>query len=138
MDLLLKAQGVEQAEQYFNSLPDDVNKLQVYSALLNCYAATKSVEKAEATAKKMKQSPPSTRPWILIFVFKCEIMGNLLCLVQVDRSTDAIKENFRKFDDVLEPGCIACRGYLKVGLLDILLLGFSSWMSSVRPKQRYT
>ncbi|KAJ0812163.1 putative tetratricopeptide-like helical domain superfamily [Helianthus annuus] len=56
LDLLSKAQGVEQAEQYFNSLPDDVKKLQVYSALLNCYAATKSVEKAEATEEKMKQS----------------------------------------------------------------------------------
>ncbi|MFS8033346.1 hypothetical protein Hanom_Chr17g01568471 [Helianthus anomalus] len=31
---------------------------------------------------------------------------------------------------------IACRGYSEVGLLDILLLGFSSWMSTVRPKQR--
>ncbi|MFS7906597.1 hypothetical protein Hanom_Chr01g00061141 [Helianthus anomalus] len=64
-------------------------------------------------------------------------MGNLLCLVQVDQSTDVIKENFGKFDDVLESGCIACHGYSKVGLLDILLLGFSSWMSSVRPKQRF-
>lgn len=32
-------------------------------------------------------------------------MGNLLCLVQVDQSTVAIKESFGKFDDVLEPGC---------------------------------
>lgn len=32
-------------------------------------------------------------------------MGNLLCLVQVDQSTVAIKETFGKFDDVLEPGC---------------------------------
>ncbi|KAJ0920317.1 putative Band 7 domain-containing protein [Helianthus annuus] len=32
-------------------------------------------------------------------------MGNLFCLVQVDQSTVAVKENFGKFDDVLEPGC---------------------------------
>lgn len=32
-------------------------------------------------------------------------MGNLLCLVQVDQSTVAIKETFGKFDDVLQPGC---------------------------------
>ncbi|KAJ0538488.1 Hypersensitive-induced reaction 1 protein [Helianthus annuus] len=32
-------------------------------------------------------------------------MGNLLCLVQVDQSTVAIKETFGKYDDVLEPGC---------------------------------
>ncbi|KAL9994375.1 putative tetratricopeptide-like helical domain superfamily [Helianthus debilis subsp. tardiflorus] len=55
LDLVSKAQGVEQAEKYFNSVPDDLKTLQVYGALLNCYAATKSVEKAEATAEKMKQ-----------------------------------------------------------------------------------
>uniref|UniRef100_A0A7C8ZDA5 Band 7 domain-containing protein n=1 Tax=Opuntia streptacantha TaxID=393608 RepID=A0A7C8ZDA5_OPUST len=32
-------------------------------------------------------------------------MGNMLCCVQVDQSTVAIKERFGKFDDVLEPGC---------------------------------
>ncbi|KAJ6794617.1 hypersensitive-induced response protein 1 [Iris pallida] len=33
-------------------------------------------------------------------------MGNLLCCcVQVDQSTVAIKEQFGKFDEVLEPGC---------------------------------
>ncbi|KAK2966938.1 hypothetical protein RJ640_002123 [Escallonia rubra] len=32
-------------------------------------------------------------------------MGNLLCCVQVDQSTVAIKERFGKFEDVLQPGC---------------------------------
>ncbi|CAK7323060.1 unnamed protein product [Dovyalis caffra] len=32
-------------------------------------------------------------------------MGNLLCCVQVDQSTVAIKEKFGRFNDVLEPGC---------------------------------
>ncbi|CAA6671708.1 unnamed protein product [Spirodela intermedia] len=32
-------------------------------------------------------------------------MGNLLCCVQVDQSTVAIKETFGKFDEILEPGC---------------------------------
>lgn len=32
-------------------------------------------------------------------------MGNLLCCVQVDQSTVAIKGNFGKYDDVLGPGC---------------------------------
>lgn len=32
-------------------------------------------------------------------------MGNLLCFVQVDQSTVAIKEKFGKFEEVLEPGC---------------------------------
>ncbi|KAG0492140.1 hypothetical protein HPP92_005538 [Vanilla planifolia] len=32
-------------------------------------------------------------------------MGQLLCCLQVEQSTVAIKETFGKFDDVLEPGC---------------------------------
>ena len=32
-------------------------------------------------------------------------MGNLLCCVQVDQSTVAIKQKFGKFEEVLEPGC---------------------------------
>uniref|UniRef100_A0ACD5XX29 Uncharacterized protein n=1 Tax=Avena sativa TaxID=4498 RepID=A0ACD5XX29_AVESA len=32
-------------------------------------------------------------------------MGGVLGLVQVDQSTVAIKENFGKFNAVLEPGC---------------------------------
>ncbi|GAA0187440.1 transporter [Lithospermum erythrorhizon] len=32
-------------------------------------------------------------------------MGNLFCCVQVDQSNVAIKEQFGKFDEILEPGC---------------------------------
>ncbi|PKI63207.1 hypothetical protein CRG98_016392, partial [Punica granatum] len=32
-------------------------------------------------------------------------MGNLFCCVKVDQSTVAIKEQFGKFDDILQPGC---------------------------------
>ncbi|GLU01951.1 hypothetical protein SLE2022_192260 [Rubroshorea leprosula] len=32
-------------------------------------------------------------------------MGNLFCCVKVEQSTVAIKENFGKYDRVLEPGC---------------------------------
>ncbi|ONL97190.1 Hypersensitive-induced response protein 2 [Zea mays] len=32
-------------------------------------------------------------------------MSNLCCCVQVDQSTVAIREQFGKFDSVLEPGC---------------------------------
>ncbi|GJU17246.1 pentatricopeptide repeat-containing protein [Tanacetum coccineum] len=56
LDLLSRVKGLEEAEKYFNSMPNDVKNLQVYGALLNCYATTKSVEKAEATAEKMKQT----------------------------------------------------------------------------------
>ena len=50
-------------------------------------------------------------------------MGQALGLVQVDQSTVAIKENFGKFSEVLEPGCIGQQiaGYLslRVRQLDV-------------------
>ncbi|KAJ8432698.1 hypothetical protein Cgig2_014433 [Carnegiea gigantea] len=44
----------------------------------------------------------STRVWVSTYVRQ---MGNILCCVQVDQSTVAIKERFGRFNDVLEPGC---------------------------------
>ncbi|KAJ0752044.1 hypothetical protein HanPI659440_Chr09g0319821 [Helianthus annuus] len=41
----------------------------------------------------------------ILLLGNCEIMWNLLCLVQVDQSTVAITETFGKYDDVLESGC---------------------------------
>ncbi|KAJ9549250.1 hypothetical protein OSB04_021793 [Centaurea solstitialis] len=55
LDLVSKVHGVEEAEKYFDSVPDDVKTLHVYGSLLNCYANAKLVEKAEATAEKMRQ-----------------------------------------------------------------------------------
>ncbi|KAK1373328.1 Hypersensitive-induced response protein 1 [Heracleum sosnowskyi] len=49
-------------------------------------------------------------------------MGNLLCCVQVDQSTVAIKEQFGKFSDVLDPGCHClplCLGYRVAGNLSL-------------------
>lgn len=39
-------------------------------------------------------------------------MGNLLCCLQVDQSTVAIKERFGKFQEVMEPGCHCLPWYL--------------------------
>ncbi|KAI3698283.1 hypothetical protein L2E82_41709 [Cichorium intybus] len=55
LDLLSRVHGLEQAENYFNTIPEEVKNFQVYGALLNCYASTKSLEKAEALIEKMKQ-----------------------------------------------------------------------------------
>lgn len=54
LDLIAKVQGIEQAENYFNNIPMKLRGLEVYSALLNCYAYLKHVEKAEAVMQKMK------------------------------------------------------------------------------------
>ncbi|XP_031283658.1 pentatricopeptide repeat-containing protein At2g20710, mitochondrial-like [Pistacia vera] len=52
LDLISKVHGVEQAENYFNHIPKQL-RFSAYSALLNCYANAKSVEKAEATMQEM-------------------------------------------------------------------------------------
>ncbi|XP_028101015.1 pentatricopeptide repeat-containing protein At2g20710, mitochondrial-like [Camellia sinensis] len=53
LDLISKVHGLEQAEKYFSNIPITLRGLQVYGALLNCYAQEKSLEKAEAIMQKM-------------------------------------------------------------------------------------
>jgi pentatricopeptide repeat protein len=55
LDLISKVHGLEEAEKYFDSIPDSLRILQVYGALLNCYAEHKSLDKAEATMQKMRE-----------------------------------------------------------------------------------
>ena len=63
-------------------------------------------------------------------------MGNMLCCVQLDQSTLAIKERFGKFNDVLEPGATACHGALATTSLADSLFGSNSWTSAERPTPR--
>ncbi|XP_057959555.1 pentatricopeptide repeat-containing protein At2g20710, mitochondrial-like [Malania oleifera] len=55
LDLISKVHGIEQAENYFHNIPKQSKVLEVYSALLNCYAHEKCVEKAEAVMQKMRE-----------------------------------------------------------------------------------
>lgn len=55
LDLTSKVFGLEQAEQFFNGLEDILKDSRVYSALLNCYAGAKSLERAEATMEKIRE-----------------------------------------------------------------------------------
>ncbi|XP_028071697.1 pentatricopeptide repeat-containing protein At2g20710, mitochondrial-like [Camellia sinensis] len=55
LDLISKVHGLEQAEDYFNHIPNALRVFPVYGALLNCYAHAKSLEKAEATMQKMRE-----------------------------------------------------------------------------------
>lgn len=55
LDLISKVHCLEQAEEYYNSIPDHLRGTQVYGALLNCYAHKRRLEKAEATMQKMRE-----------------------------------------------------------------------------------
>lgn len=55
LDLVSKAHGLESAETYFTSIPDDLRTYKVYGALLNCYADAKVLKKAEDTMQKLKE-----------------------------------------------------------------------------------
>ncbi|KAG7958459.1 hypothetical protein I3843_10G021700 [Carya illinoinensis] len=55
LDLISKVHGIKQAENYFNNVPTKLRGLEVYSALLNCYAYAKHVGKAEAIMQKMRE-----------------------------------------------------------------------------------
>ncbi|XP_076886176.1 pentatricopeptide repeat-containing protein At2g20710, mitochondrial-like [Bidens hawaiensis] len=54
LDLISKVYGIKQAEEYFNQIPDASRVMQVYGALLNCYAEARLLNKAEATMQKMR------------------------------------------------------------------------------------
>ncbi|TXG58046.1 hypothetical protein EZV62_015875 [Acer yangbiense] len=55
LNLISKVQGVEQAENFFNSISKTLRTLPTYTALLKCYAYVRNVEKAEATMDKIRE-----------------------------------------------------------------------------------
>ncbi|OMO67347.1 hypothetical protein COLO4_30181 [Corchorus olitorius] len=55
MDSISKVNGLEEAEKYFESLPDSMKDKQVYTALLKCYSQFRCLEKAEATLQRMRE-----------------------------------------------------------------------------------
>ncbi|KAL2455314.1 Pentatricopeptide repeat-containing protein [Forsythia ovata] len=61
MNLIFSVYGLEQVENYFDTIPA---KLKVYAhvALLNCYVRAKSVDKAEAIMQKARDMGYVTRP----------------------------------------------------------------------------
>lgn len=54
LNLILKVHGLKQVEIYFDNISKQLKGIQVYTALLNCYANEKSVEKAEMLMQKMR------------------------------------------------------------------------------------
>lgn len=54
LDLISLVHGNEEAEKFFNNIPQKIRGVEVYSTRLNCYARAKSVEKAEAVLQKMR------------------------------------------------------------------------------------
>ncbi|OMO67346.1 hypothetical protein COLO4_30180 [Corchorus olitorius] len=54
LDLIGKVRGTDQAEKFFDSLPDTMRNVMVYGSLLNCYAHNKNLEKAESTMQTMR------------------------------------------------------------------------------------
>ncbi|PIA28293.1 hypothetical protein AQUCO_07200148v1 [Aquilegia coerulea] len=55
IDLLLKTEGIESAEEYFKSLPTTAIDVYTCGALLNCYCQNKMTEKAIALFEKMSE-----------------------------------------------------------------------------------
>ncbi|XP_024023422.1 pentatricopeptide repeat-containing protein At2g20710, mitochondrial [Morus notabilis] len=55
LDLVSKVHGLDQAEEYFNSIPPALRADKIYGALLNCYAEKKYLEKAERLFQKMRK-----------------------------------------------------------------------------------
>ncbi|KAL7243765.1 hypothetical protein ACSBR1_016064 [Camellia fascicularis] len=54
LNLILRVHGLEQVENYFNNIPQKLKQFEVYTALLNCYAHEKSIDKAESVMQKLR------------------------------------------------------------------------------------
>uniref|UniRef100_A0ACD5UU70 Uncharacterized protein n=1 Tax=Avena sativa TaxID=4498 RepID=A0ACD5UU70_AVESA len=55
LDLIAKVRGVQDAEEYFENLPDSMKDKRTYGSLLNVYAQAKMKEKTENTFKLMRK-----------------------------------------------------------------------------------
>ncbi|KAH6792919.1 hypothetical protein C2S52_003396 [Perilla frutescens var. hirtella] len=62
LKLILKNFGIEQAENYFNKIPENMRTYQIYLALLNCYTISKSVDKAESIMQKARDLGYADKP----------------------------------------------------------------------------
>nr|GMC88210.1 pentatricopeptide repeat-containing protein At2g20710, mitochondrial-like [Ipomoea batatas] len=54
MNLIFKVHGMEQVEEYFGNVHQRFKHHVLLTALLNCYAQEKSLEKAESTMQKLR------------------------------------------------------------------------------------
>ncbi|CAL1370856.1 unnamed protein product [Linum trigynum] len=54
LDLIARVNGIKQAEQYFDGLSGQLEGINTYGALVNCYCRAQSVEKAEEIMQKMR------------------------------------------------------------------------------------
>ncbi|KAE8736388.1 putative pentatricopeptide repeat-containing protein [Hibiscus syriacus] len=86
LDLISKVHGLDQAEKYFNSLPEAMKTFQVYGALLNCYANHECLEKAEDTFQIMRKSG------LPIFAVSYNVMLNLYNHLGKHEKLDALMQ----------------------------------------------
>ncbi|KAK3009419.1 hypothetical protein RJ639_014128 [Escallonia herrerae] len=54
MHWMTRVHGIEELENYFKNIPQQLKDLDVYIALLNCYALVRSAEKAENAMQKLR------------------------------------------------------------------------------------
>ncbi|KAK6124340.1 hypothetical protein DH2020_041910 [Rehmannia glutinosa] len=54
LKLIFRIFGLDQLENYFNKIPENLRTYHVYLALLNCYTMAKSVDKAESIMQKAR------------------------------------------------------------------------------------
>ncbi|XP_051128901.1 pentatricopeptide repeat-containing protein At2g20710, mitochondrial-like [Andrographis paniculata] len=62
LKLIHRVFGLDQTEDYFNKIPENLRTYHVYLALLNCYTIEGSVEKAESLMEKARNSGYATKP----------------------------------------------------------------------------
>lgn len=90
LKLILKNFGLEQTENYFAKIPENLRTYQTYLALLNCYSISKSVDKAESIMQKARDLGYANKPvWYNLMMNMYyqlgvrEKIGNLLSEMEI-------------------------------------------------------
>ncbi|KAL6850378.1 hypothetical protein ACP4OV_021005 [Aristida adscensionis] len=90
LDLVSKVHGIQAAEEYFCSLPDELKSLKTYSSLLNCYAEHKMADKGLELYEMMKAM--NFGRYTLVF-------NNLLSLYLKTGQPEKIPNAFKEMQD---------------------------------------
>ncbi|CAK9177517.1 unnamed protein product [Ilex paraguariensis] len=85
LNLISRVHGLEQAEKYFENIPQILKGYEVYWALLNCFAHGKAVEKSETFMQKLRDMGYARTPWsyniMMTLYYKMESWEKLDSLV---------------------------------------------------------
>ncbi|KAL0442768.1 UNVERIFIED_CONTAM: Pentatricopeptide repeat-containing protein, mitochondrial [Sesamum latifolium] len=103
--LIFKIFGLEEVENYFNKIPENLKSYHIYLALLNCYTIAKSLDKAESIMQKARDLGYATKPiWYNLMMNLHYQLGNREKLAEL---LIEMEGNSIPYDDFTRSVCLS-------------------------------